>query len=68
MELYLNKDKSIMCPYCKKFLTKADKRDTRWHKLKCKHCGKWIWFVPKTDEHKIKKVPERTSSSGMIFY
>lgn len=68
MKLYTDKNKSIMCPYCKKFLTKADKEDPRTHQLKCKKCGKLILFVPKTGEFKIKKAPERTTSSGMVFY
>lgn len=68
-ELYSNKDKTIMCPNCRKFLTKADKRDGRVHRLACKHCGKWIFYKPNDDEYKrIKNVPERTCASGMRFY
>lgn len=69
VELYENKDKSIMCPKCGKFLAKADARDPRVHKLVCRHCKKWIWFKPADDDYrKIKDVPERVSSSGKIFY
>lgn len=68
MVAYTNKDKSIMCPRCKNLLTKADKRDCTVHKLACRKCGKWIWFVPATDEFEIKEVPPRTTASGMRFY
>lgn len=69
MEFYNNKDKSIMCPKCKKFLTKADKNDPRIHKVACKHCHKWIWFIPSNDEYfKIKDIPPRTTAGGAIFY
>lgn len=68
MELYENKDISIMCPNCKKFLTKADKRDPRIHKLACNHCRKLILFIPASDYRKIKMIPKRTQASGMRFY
>lgn len=50
MDFYSNKDKSIMCPNCHKFLTKADSKDPRTHKLTCGHCGKWIWYVPNDED------------------
>lgn len=68
MEFYENKDKSIMCPSCRKFMTRADKRDNTVHKLKCNNCSKWIWFIPKTGECTTHEVPERQSSSGKRFY
>ena len=70
MNFYMNKDKSIMCPNCHKFLTKADsKKDPRTHKLSCKHCRKWIWYVPNNDDDfQIKEIPDRRSSNGMRFY
>lgn len=65
----MNKDKSIMCPNCHKFLTKADSKDTRTHKLAYKHCHKWIWYVPNDDDDfQIKEIPQSRSSSGMTFY
>lgn len=70
MDFYSNKDKSIICPNCHKFLTKADGKDPRTHKLMCGHCGKWIWYVPSDeDSFQIKEVPNnRTTSSGKTFY
>lgn len=69
MEFYMNKDKSIMCPNCRKFLTKSDSKDPRVHKLACRHCHKWIWYVPNDDDYfEIKEVPNSRSSSGMTFY
>lgn len=69
MEFYENKDISIICPKCKKFMLKADKRDKRIHKQECKHCRKWIWYIPSDPTYrKIKEVPLRQTSSGKIFY
>ena len=69
MELYENKDISVMCPNCGRFLNKADKRDGRIHKLKCRKCGKWIWYKPNDPSYRqIKEVPLRSSSSGINFY
>ncbi len=69
MNFYMNKDKSIMCPNCRKFLTKADSKDPRTHKLACKHCYKWIWYVPNNNSNfQIKEIPDSRTSSGMRFY
>lgn len=70
-EFYENKNVSIMCPNlrCGKFLTKADSRDGRIHKLVCKNCKKWIWFKPNDITwRKIKDKPLRTQGSGVRFY
>lgn len=58
----------IMCPKCKSFLVKADKRDRNVRKIKCNCCGKWIWFIAKTNYFEIRNIPERTTSSGVRFY
>ena len=59
MNFYMSKDKSIMCPNCHKFLTKADSKDPRTHKLACKHCHKWVWYVPNDDDNfQIKEIPD----------
>ena len=69
MDFYNNKDKSIICPNCHKFLTKADSKDPRTHKLTCGHCGKWIWYVPNDeDSFQIKETPNNRTSSGKTFY
>ena len=70
MKIYEKKDKSIMCPKCGNFLTKVDKKDTRKYEISCKKCRRLIKFVPCSDEEslEIKKIPERTQSSGMRFY
>lgn len=67
-EMYENKDVSIMCPNCDKFLVMADKRDERTNIIKCKHCGKLITYTPATNCREVGKVPPRTSSQGMRFY
>lgn len=62
------KDKVIICPHCHRFLTKAKAEDNRWHKLKHKKCGKWIWFIPATNKFEIHEVPLRQQISGVRFY
>ncbi|MCD7724301.1 MAG: hypothetical protein LUI12_01890 [Clostridiales bacterium] len=69
MEFYENKDISIMCPNCKKFLAKADKRDGTIHKKVCGFCHKWIWFKPNDKGYReIRDIPVRMTSAGMTFY
>lgn len=68
MELYKNKDTKITCPNCGSLLTRTDKRDARTHKLACRKCWKWIWFVPASDYREVKEIPQRESGSGMRFY
>ena len=69
VEIFNNKDISIMCPKCGKFLLKADKRDTRKNKVKCRHCNKLITYVPANSTiSNIEVVPERMTGSGVRFY
>ena len=68
MELYENKDKSIMCPVCNKFLLKVDRRDPRKRRIKCRNCNNLIYFIPKADYFEVKKIPDTKSASGMRFY
>lgn len=69
MKIYKNKDKYIMCPNCGRFLTKADRRDPRTHKLACRNCGKWIWFVPcDSGIFQIRKIPQEVQASGRRFF
>lgn len=63
----MDKQVSIICPNCRKFLTKTTK-DDRMHKLMCRKCFKWIWWNPTTNYYKVKEVPKRTQSSGRRFY
>lgn len=65
---YENKDKSIMCPNCNKLLTMADSKDPREHRLTCRRCGKWIWYVAKADVAVAHETPIRQSASGKRFY
>lgn len=67
-DFFERKNKKIMCPNCKKFLTYADSRDNSIHKLRCKECNYWIWFNPSNNQSEIHKVPDRVSSSGKRFY
>jgi phage FluMu protein Com len=67
-EFFENKDLSLMCPNCNKFLLQVDKRDTRKNIIKCKHCGKLITYVPATQEREISYVPLRDNAHGKRFY
>lgn len=68
MQIYNNKDISLMCPNCGKFLVKADKEDDRVHQIACKRCEKWIWITPKTGKYQIKPIPQRNTNSGKRFF
>lgn len=60
--------KTINCPKCGHYLTECDAEKDIIHKLKCKHCGKWIWWNPVTNYFEAKRVPERATSAGVRFY
>lgn len=67
-EFFENKDYSLMCPNCNKFLLLVDKRDTRKNIIKCRHCGKLITYVPATNCREIGEVPLRDNAYGKRFY
>lgn len=58
---------SVMCPRCKKFLTKA-KNENRITKIACRKCWKWIWYNQATGDYEIREIPLRESSSGIRFW
>lgn len=58
---------SIICPKCKKVMGKT-KNDYDLHKLMCKNCKKWIWFIPKLNYYKIKEVPNIRDSGAKRFF
>lgn len=60
--------KSILCPNCNGFLTKADEDERQIIKIACRKCNKWIWVNLKTKRCEVKRIPERTTSSGKAFY
>lgn len=68
MEFFERKDKSVMCPNCGKFLTKADKRSDKIQKIACRRCHKWIWFKANGAYEEILEIPSRNTSSGAVFY
>lgn len=67
-KFFENKDYSLMCPNCNKFLVMVDKNDDRENIIKCKHCRKLITYIPLTGYRKVGKVPQMDSSSGKRFY
>lgn len=66
-KFYEGKDKDMFC-YCGQLLGHYDKDDPNVHKLKCKQCKRWVWFVPKSGDRCVRVIPPRESSSGVRFY
>lgn len=66
-KFYTGKDKEIYC-FCGNLLGAWDKGDPNLHKLKCKKCNRWLWFVAESGYREAKVVPERRESSGVRFY
>ena len=67
-EFFNNKDLPIHCPKCYRVLLMADHKDNRVGKIACKHCKKWIWYIPSTGYREVRLIPERQASSGIRFY
>lgn len=55
MGLYTNKDISITCPNCRKFLTKADKRDHTYTNLRVRIAENGYGLCPQVIIGKLKQ-------------
>lgn len=60
--------KTIYCPKCGRKVAKWDGRSTMNISVKCKKCNKLVVYNVKNEKVEIKNIPQRTTSSGMIFY
>ena len=59
--------KTIYCPRCKRKVSVWDGRSSINVIANCKKCKKKVVYCVDTGEVKIKNIPERTTSSGMMF-
>ena len=60
--------KTIYCPRCGRKVATWDGRSTMNISVKCKKCKKLVIYNVKNEKVEIKNIPQRTTSSGMIFY
>ena len=60
--------KTIYCPRCGRKVTTLDCRSANNISVKCKKCNKLVVYDVKNEKAEIKKIPQRTTSSGMRFY
>lgn len=57
----------IYCPNCKRKVANYNKFSTMPLVRNCKKCKKQIIYYPETGEIKVKKIPQRNTSSGITF-
>lgn len=60
--------KTIYCPKCGRKITCYDGKQTINPMGKCRKCNKLVVYDIVADKVLIKKLPERTCSSGLTFY
>lgn len=66
-EMITIKAKTIYCPQCGSKVGEYDGKSTIDHRSRCNKCNKCIIYNVNTGETKIKPLPRRASSSGMVF-
>lgn len=59
--------KTIYCPRCGRKVATYDGRSSINKVANCKRCRKRVVYHVDTDVTEIKKIPERTCSSGLSF-
>ena len=60
--------KTIYCPKCGRKVATLDGRSTINISVRCKKCDKLVVYDVENEKVEIKNIPQRTTSSGMIFY
>jgi endogenous inhibitor of DNA gyrase (YacG/DUF329 family) len=60
--------KIIYCPRCKRKVATWDGKSSAYPIGKCEKCDKVVVYDLEKDEIRTKKIPARTTSSGMRFY
>lgn len=60
--------KKIYCPQCGRKIGTYDGKSTINKIMDCRNCHKRIIYHVKTDEVEVKKIPVRSSSSGITFH
>lgn len=66
--LLMAEPKTIYCPKCNRKVGTYDGRSIINHYCSCKNCNKLVVYYVETGEVKLKEMPKRHCSSGMIFY
>lgn len=64
----MEKMKSIYCPRCKRKVMKVRVNSTMDMFAKCKKCKVRVSYCPTDGTVVVTKIPERNTSSGMMFY
>ena len=64
----MEEQKTIYCPRCGRKVCIWDGRSTMNISVKCKKCNKLVVYDVENEKVEIKNIPQRTTSSGMIFY
>ena len=64
----MSEPKTIYCPRCGRKVATWDWRSTMNISVKCKKCNKLVAYDVENEKVEIKNIPQRTTSSGMIFY
>lgn len=60
--------KTIYCPECGRKVATWDGCSANNISVKCKKCNKLVVYDVENEKAEIKKIPQRTTSSGMRFY
>ena len=64
----MEKYKKIYCPRCGRKVMKVRVNGTMEMFAKCKKCYRRVSYSPNFGEVVSTKIPERSTSSGMMFY
>lgn len=64
----MSEPKTIYCPSCGRRVFDIDEKTKMDFYSKCKNCNKIVHYHAETKTIEIKKVPKRTTSSGVRFY
>ena len=64
----LENKKSILCPKCGRKVGTWDCKSTGTNLYVCHKCKAGVSFNGKTEETELKPYPQRTTSSGAVFY
>ena len=66
--LLMAEPKTIYCPKCGRKVATWDGRSANNIAVKCVKCNKLVVYNVENEKVEIKEIPQRETSSGMIFY
>ena len=61
-------ERNIFCDICGRKLMKYDGKAKIPQIVDCKKCKKRVVYDPLTNKQKVKMIPKRNSSSGVVFH